>query len=124
MNNWNQVEATAFIGGKECKFTNLTLNQVFDGHHSFDIGILCPLLPGKGIWYNEREDMIARQGERVEIRMKHVISGDENRFKGIIAEISMEGERGVSGTIKGDLVLKSASKALLQGAEDARISKG
>lgn len=99
MNNWNQVEATVFIGGKECKFTNLTLNQVFDGHHSFDIGILCPLLPGKSIWYNEREDMIARQGERVEIRMKHVVSGDENRFKGIITEISMEGERGVSGTI-------------------------
>lgn len=27
-------------------------------------------------------------------------------------------------TFKGDIILKSASKALLQGADDARVSKG
>ena len=39
------------------------------------------------------------QGQSVVIRMKHVISGDESIFKGIITEIGMDGERGVSGTI-------------------------
>lgn len=43
--------------------------------------------------------MIAMQGQSVVIRMKHVISGDESIFKGIITEIGMDGERGVSGTI-------------------------
>ena len=37
--------------------------------------------------------MIAMQGQSVVIRMKHVISGDESIFKGIITEIGMDGER-------------------------------
>ena len=99
MTDWNQVEATVSIGGSECKFTTIYLKQVFNGHHVFDIGVLCPPLPGENIWYNERESMIAMQGQSVVIRMKHVISGDESIFKGIITEIGMDGERGVSGTI-------------------------
>ena len=99
MTDWNQVEATVSIGGSECKFTTIYLKQVFNGHHVFDIGVLCPPLPGENVWYNERESMIAMQGQSVVIRMKHVISGDESIFKGIITEIGMDGERGVSGTI-------------------------
>ena len=99
MTDWNQVEATVSIGGSECKFTTIYLKQVFNGHHVFDIGVLCPPLPGENIWYNERESMIAMQGQSVVIRMKHVISCDESIFKGIITEIGMDGERGVSGTI-------------------------
>ena len=99
MTDWNQVEATVSIGGSECKFTTIYLKQVFNGHHVFDIGVLCSPLPGKNIWYNERESMIAMQGQSVVIRMKHVISGDESIFKGIITEIGMDGEKGVSGTI-------------------------
>lgn len=99
MTDWNQVEATVSIGGSECKFTTIYLKQVFNGHHVFDIGVLCPPLPGENIWYNERESMIAMQGQSVVIRMRHVISGDESIFKGIITEIGMDGERGVSGTI-------------------------
>ena len=99
MTDWNQVEATVSIGGSECKFTTIHLKQVFNGHHVFDIGVLCPPLPGENVWYNERESMIAMQGQSVVIRMKHVISGDESIFKGIITEIGMDGERGVSGTI-------------------------
>ena len=99
MTDWNQVEATVSIGGSECKFTTIYLKQVFNGHHVFDIGVLCPPLPGENIWYNERESMIAMLGQSVVIRMKHVISGDESIFKGIITEIGMDGERGVSGTI-------------------------
>lgn len=99
MTDWNQVEATVSIGGSECKFTTIYLKQVFNGHHVFDIGVLCPPLPRENIWYNERESMIAMQGQSVVIRMKHVISGDESIFKGIITEIGMDGERGVSGTI-------------------------
>ena len=99
MTDWNQVEATVSIGGSECKFTTIYLKQVFNGHHVFDIGVLCPPLPGENIWYNERESMIAMQGQSVVIRMKHVISGDESIFKGIITEIGMDGEKGVSGTI-------------------------
>lgn len=99
MTDWNQVEATVSIGGSECKFTTIYLKQVFNGHHVFDIGVLCPPLPGENIWYNERESMIAMQGQSVVIRMKHVISGDETIFKGIITEIGMDGEKGVSGTI-------------------------
>ena len=99
MTDWNQVEAIVSIGGSECKFTTIYLKQVFNGHHVFDIGVLCPPLPGENVWYNERESMIAMQGQSVVIRMKHVISGDESIFKGIITEIGMDGERGVSGTI-------------------------
>ena len=43
MTDWNQVEATVSIGGSECKFTTIYLKQVFNGHHVFDIGVLCPL---------------------------------------------------------------------------------
>lgn len=99
MDNWNQVETTVSIGGNNCKYTTLFLKQVFNGHHVFDIGVLCPPLPGENIWYNERESMIAMQGQSVVIRMKHPISGDENIFKGIITEIGMDGEKGISGTI-------------------------
>lgn len=99
MTDWNQVEATVSIGGSECKFTTIYLKQVFNGHHVFDIGVLCPPLPGENIWYNERESMIAKQGQSVVIRMKHVISGDETIFKGIITEIGMDSEKGVYGTI-------------------------
>lgn len=59
MTDWNQVEATVSIGGSECKFTTIYLKQVFNGHHVFDIGVLCPPLPGENVWYNERESMIA-----------------------------------------------------------------
>lgn len=99
MDNWNQVETTVSIGGSNCKYTTLFLKQVFNGHHVFDIGVLCPPLPGENIWYNERESMIAMQGQSVVIRMKHPISGDESIFKGIITEIGMDGEKGISGTI-------------------------
>lgn len=99
MNDWNQVTATVSIGGNECKFTTVYLKQVFNGHHVFDIGVLCPPLPGENIWYHERESMIAMQGQSVVIRMKHEISGDESIFKGIITEIGMDGEKGISGTI-------------------------
>lgn len=99
MNDWNQVTATVSIGGSECKFTTLYLKQVFNGHHFFDVGVLCAPLPGENIWHHEREGMIAMQGQSVVIRLKHEISGDESIFKGIITEIGMEGERGISGTI-------------------------
>lgn len=99
MNDWNQVTATVSIGGSECKFTTLYLKQVFNGHHFFDVGVLCAPLPGENIWFHEREGMIAMQGQSVVIRLKHEISGDESIFKGIITEIGMEGERGISGTI-------------------------
>lgn len=99
MDDWNQVAATVSIGGNECKFTTLYLKQVFNGHHFFDIGVLCAPLPGENIWYNERESMIAMQGQSVVIRMKHTVSGDESIFKGIITEIGMDGVKGISGTI-------------------------
>lgn len=51
----NQVKPTVIIDGNPCHFTTLHLEQRFSNHHSFDIGIMCPPLPNKGIWHHERK---------------------------------------------------------------------
>lgn len=99
MEDWNQVQATVSIDGKECDYTSISLVQAFDRHHYFDIGVLCAPLSGDNVWYHEREEIIAAQGKIVVIRMKHGTSGEENIFKGIVTSVGMDGEKGVSGTL-------------------------
>lgn len=95
----NQVKTTVIIDGNPCHFTTLHLEQRFDSHHSFDIGIMCPPLPNEGIWHHEREKEIAMMGKTVVIRMKHEATGDETIFRGLITGIKMESEEGVAGML-------------------------
>lgn len=93
------VETTLLIDGKPLEFTTLRLEQNFNAHHFFDIGVMCSPLPNKGLWYHEREEVIARMGLSVLIRMKHMDSGDESIFKGIITGIKMESDEGNIGML-------------------------
>lgn len=99
MNYWNQVKTTVSIDGNPFHFTTLRLEQEFNDHHFFDIGIMCVPSPGKGIWHHEREGVIAMQGKPVVIRMKHEVSGEETIFRGFITEIKMDGNEGVAGML-------------------------
>lgn len=99
MNDLNSVETTVSIDGKECKFTTLYLDQYFNGHHRFDIGVAGSPLPKGSIWNTERESIISQQGKKVVIKLKHANTGEINIFSGIISEIGMDGQEGVQGII-------------------------
>ena len=92
MTDWNQVEATVSIGGSECKFTTIYLKQVFNGHHVFDIGVLCPPLPGENIWYTPFYFRDVWQYRRLAAQMELLFSLPEKQDAQVTSKLKTQDE--------------------------------
>lgn len=118
MNYLDTIKASVTIDGEELNFYSIKLEQYFNNHHKFDIAVVDSVTEKKktSIWNNERETIIAKQGQSVVIRIQQRINGQEVIFKGIITGIGMQGKAGLDGSIHyrgfGDSILLESGKTL------------
>lgn len=90
--NLNGVKTILTIDGKPCHFVHLSLHQSFNKHSSFEIKIDYEELDVS--WMANPIQMIKLMGKDVNITMTQLITGETNLFKGIITDVSINGQNG------------------------------
>ncbi len=93
----NSVETTLSIAGKRCHFVTLSLDQKFNDHHTFKAVVDFEELDDQ--WMENPTKIIKLIGCDVNIEMRHLITGEESLFGGVITNVSMVGYHGKQNSI-------------------------